>query len=156
MTTRAKINFLQYDFIQYLRNLDSDSKPKFGKMNPQQMVEHFTWAVQLASGKVPVSPINEGEEAEKKYRWMMDLETKFKENTPNQLLPDEPLKITSPSMGDAIDDLEDALAEFVVLFKKDSTLKILNPYFGELDYYEQTQLLYKHGKHHARQFAMEI
>lgn len=153
MTTRQKIKFLQFDFIQFLRELDSAAKPVFGKMNPQQMVEHFTWAVQIAYGKVPVAAINEGELAEKRYRWMMDPETSFKDNTSNSLLPDEPLKVQSPSMGDAIDDLEDAFAEFVAFFQKDASVKVLNSFFGELDYYEQVQLLYKHALHHCRQFG---
>jgi hypothetical protein len=153
MTTREKIKFLQYDFIQFLRVLEPDTKPSFGKMNAQQMVEHFTWAVQIAAGKEVLEPAFGLEQTEKNYRWLMNAETMFKENTPNQLLPDEPLKIKSTSMGDAIDDLEDEIAVFVESFKAEAGRKVVNPFFGELDYYEQSQLLYKHCQHHMTQFG---
>ncbi len=154
MTAKEKIKFLQYTFIQKLREVEPETKPIFGKMNVHQMIEHFIYAVQVASGKIAVSAINEGEKAEKSYRWMMDLETSFKDNTPNPLLPDEPLKPTTPSIGDAIDNLEDELQDFLDIYKNEPGKKVLNAFFGELDYYEQVQLLYKHANHHTRQFAL--
>jgi hypothetical protein len=153
MTAREKLKFLQYDFIQKLRELDANTTPLFGKMNLHQMIEHFTYAVQVAAGKIAVPAINEGEVAEKSYRWMMDLETSFKDNTPNQLLPDEPQPVTTPSIGDAIDNLEDEIQDFLDIYKGEPGKKVQNAFFGELDYYEQVQLLYKHAKHHARQFS---
>jgi hypothetical protein len=152
MTARQKLTFLQYTFIQKLRTIDPNVKAKFGKMNIHQMVEHFCYAVQVAYGKIEVPAINTDEMAEKAYRFMMS-DVPFKDNTPNPLLPDEPQPVTTPSLGDAIDNLEDEFEAFIVYFKAEKDRKVLNAFFGELDYYEQVQLLYKHAKHHLVQFG---
>jgi hypothetical protein len=60
-------------------------------------------------------------------------------------------------MGDAIDNLEDALEAFVDSYKgpnAEPNRRVLNSFFGELSYYEQVHLLYKHANHHARQFGL--
>jgi hypothetical protein len=156
MTAREQLKYIQFTFIQKLRSLPSDTKPSFGKMMPQQMVEHFMWAVNMAKGDIPITAINADETLEKAYRWMMS-DAPFHDNTPNQLVPDEPKLPAARSMGDAIDNLEDAIEAFVASFKgegADITRRVLNPYFGELSYYEQVHLLYKHAMHHARQFGV--
>jgi hypothetical protein len=156
MTAREQLKYIQYTFIQKLRELDHNTKPVFGKMNPHQMVEHFTWAVNIAKGDVKVPVINQDEVLEKAYRFMMS-DAPFRDNTPNSLLPDEPQAPTTPSMGDAIDNLEDALEAFVDSYKgpnAEPNRRVLNSFFGELSYYEQVHLLYKHANHHARQFGL--
>jgi hypothetical protein len=156
MTAREQLKYIQYTFIQSLRELDADTAPKFGKMNPQQMVEHMTYAVNVAKGDIKVPAINADENLEKAYRWMMS-DAPFKDNTPNQLLPDEPIACAEPSMGDAIDSLEDAIEAFVASYKGEGVeagRRVLSPFFGELSYYEQVHLLHKHAQHHARQFGL--
>jgi hypothetical protein len=152
MTARQKLTFIQYTFIQKLRELDPNTKALFGKMNLHQMIEHVSYAMQVAYGKIPVDAINKDEVAEKAYRWMME-DKPFKENTPNALLPDEPIATTTATIGDAIDNLEDDIQAFVDYYKAEPGRKVLNAFFGELDYYEQVQLLYKHTRHHLAQFG---
>ncbi len=154
MTTRDKLKFLQFTFIQQLRGLDAETKPSFGKMNVHQMVEHFAWAVQIANGKMVLeAPTNE--EFVLKAMDFLHSDKAFKDNTPNKLLGEEPAKTTTASIGDAIDNLEDEIADFVAVFKSTPDLKLGHPAFGMLDWYDQVQLLYKHAKHHARQFGLK-
>jgi hypothetical protein len=151
MTARQKLNFLQYDTIQRLRSLDPTTKASFGSMSLHQMIEHLSYAVQVAYGAIPVSAINTGEVLEKSYRFLMS-DKPFKPGTPNSLLP-EPLPApTTPTIGDAIDNLEDDLQAFADYYKGEPTKKVQNAFFGELDYYEQVQLLHKHFIHHLLQF----
>jgi hypothetical protein len=154
MTTRDKLKFLQYTFIQQLRGIDASTKPIFGKMNVHQMVEHFTWAVQIANGKVVLEAPTDEALIEKAMDFLHG-EKMFKDNTPNKLLGEEPAKTTTASIGDAIDNLEDELADFVDVFKKTAGLKFAHPAFGMLDWYDQVQLLYKHAVHHTRQFGIK-
>jgi hypothetical protein len=156
MTAREQLKYIQYTFIQKLREIDPNATPKFGKMSPHQMVEHFIWAVKVAKGEFEVPAINTDENLEKSYRWMMS-DAPFNDNTTNQLLPEEPIATTTPSMGDAIDNLEDELEDFIASYKGEGVeagRRVLNSFFGELSYYEQVHLLYKHAKHHARQFGL--
>ncbi len=153
MTTRDKLKFLQYTFIQQLRNLNADTKPHFGKMNVHQMVEHFVWAVQIANGKVSMEA-NTNEESVERAIEFLHSEKPFRENTPNALLGSEPLATTTASIGDAIDNLEDEFADFVALYKDNTSHKLPHFTFGMLDWYDQVQLLYKHALHHSKQFGL--
>jgi hypothetical protein len=154
MTTRAKLQFLQFTFIQQLRRLDSTTKPLFGKMNVHQMVEHFGWAVQIANNKVKLDAPTDEAVLEKAIRFLHG-DKLFKDNTTNKFLSEEPLPTTTASVGDAIDNLEDEIADFVEVYKNTPDLKIANPTFGMLDWYDQVQLLYKHALHHTRQFGIK-
>jgi hypothetical protein len=152
MTARQKLTFLQQTFIQKLREIDPSAKANFGKMNVQQMVEHMSYAVRVAGGKLEVPAITPEDKLEKYYKWLMSDE-QFKPSTPNSLLPETPAATKCASLGDAIDDLEDDIQAFVDFYKGEPTKKVLNAFYGELDYYEQVQLLYKHSKHHLAQFT---
>jgi hypothetical protein len=156
MTAREQLKFIQFTFIQKLRGLDTNTVPKFGKMNPHQMVEHMVYAVNMAKGDIPTELLNTDEALEKAYRFMMS-DVPFQDNTPNPLLPNEPSAPTTASIGDAIDNLEDAIEAFVASFKGEGAepnRRVLSPFFGELSYYEQVHLLHKHALHHARQFGI--
>jgi hypothetical protein len=60
------------------------TKPLFGKMNVQQMIEHMGYAFRQASGLIPLDALNNEEITAKMYRFMMS-ERPFKDNTPNPL-----------------------------------------------------------------------
>src|SRR5262245_15070329 len=47
-----KENFLRTKFIFLLQKLPADTSPHWGKMNLQQMIEHFSDVVMVASGKI--------------------------------------------------------------------------------------------------------
>src|SRR5688572_23941022 len=47
-----KENFLRTKFIYRLQQLNRDKQPLWGKMNVQQMIEHFTDVMMVASGKI--------------------------------------------------------------------------------------------------------
>ena len=45
------VDFLDFDTIKYkLSTLSEDSKPVFGQMNAQQMIEHLSTVTQIANG----------------------------------------------------------------------------------------------------------
>jgi hypothetical protein len=54
----------------------------------------------------------------------------------------------------SVSDLQMALLEFFRLHEQDATRLTPNPFFGNLDYAEQVQLLHKHALHHLRQFGI--
>ena len=78
----------------------------------------------------------------------------FKENTPNQLLPDVPAPFKHVSMKDAIAELQKEIDHFFSVYEKNSELRNINPFFGNLNFEEQVQLLHKHATHHAKQFGL--
>jgi hypothetical protein len=44
-------SFLQHEVVQAVERLGQASVPRWGRMHPQQMVEHFIWASELSTGQ---------------------------------------------------------------------------------------------------------
>ncbi len=149
----SKETYLKSDFISFLKQLKGDEKGNWGVMNSQQMVEHFADAVKNASGKLILPTLNEGERLQK-YRDFLMSEEPFKENTKNPLIAEEGMQLRQPDMGSAIDKLQKELNYFFEAFTANPGLKTRNPFFGELDYEMNVQLLHKHAIHHLKQFGL--
>lgn len=150
-----KKKFIKEDFIKLLSSLQSEQKGKWGKMNAQQMVEHMSYSFRVASGRHPEKLVYNSEITQKGYNFIMT-EKPFRENTPNQLLPDEPDVMKNKNMIDAIAELQTEIDYFFKVYLVNSELRTINPFFGNLNFEEQVQLLHKHATHHARQFGLEV
>ena len=150
---QAYKSFLENEFIPLLRQLNPYDKGRWGKMHAQQMVEHFEDAVRLASGKVHFPAVGDADTVKKSYDFMMS-DKPFRENTRNPYMGDEPEAYRHETMEEAIENLKHELLDFFHRYEAEPGLRILNPFFGNLDYDEQLQLLHKHAKHHLRQFGL--
>lgn len=147
----SKIDYLQKEYLTVLASIDANSKPVFGKMNVHQMIEHMSYAFRQASGLIPLAAINDDATTQKMYEFMMSDKT-FRDNTPNPYLPNEPTPAVCPSIQESISVLEKDIQRFVSTFENEPEKRILNPFFGNLNYDEWTHLLHKHAQHHLRQF----
>jgi len=150
----SKINFLKGDFIDHLKSLSVESKSTFGKMNAHQMVEHFTDSVRLAYGEIKFESKNPPELRKKMFRFMMS-EKPFRENTPNPNMPDEPQNPRFSTFEESLDELQLAMTSFFNYFEKNKSVRVENPFFGNLNFEEQVHLLHKHALHHLKQFGIE-
>jgi hypothetical protein len=149
----SKEKFLKEEFINLLKQIDVNTKPFFGKMNPHQMIEHMSHAFQIASGKV-VFESNQNEAlTEKMYGFMMS-DKPFKDNTPNPNLGEMPIPPRYNNVKDSLNDLETEILYFFEMFDNTPELRIANPFFGHLNREEQIHLLHKHSLHHLRQFGI--
>ncbi|HWH62315.1 MAG TPA: hypothetical protein VNS50_03545 [Ginsengibacter sp.] len=149
----SKEIFLKKDLVARLKELKGNEKGKWGIMNAQQMVEHFADAVKNANGKLILPLLNEDERLQKSRDFLMS-EQPFKENTKNPLIPEEGFKLRKPDIGSAINKLQKELDFFFEIFEKHPEIKTRNPFFGELDYNMNIQLLHKHALHHLKQFGL--
>ena len=152
METSKEI-FLKEGFIPLLEKLKGDEKGKWGIMSVQQMIEHFADAVKIANGKLIVPALNEGETLQKSRHFLMS-EVPFKENIKNPLIAKEGILLRQRDLPSAINKLKKELDYFFEVFEKHLELKTGNPFFGELDYDMNVQLLYKHAMHHLKQFGL--
>jgi len=148
-----KENFLRTKFIHCLQQLDPSTPPRWGKMSVQQMIEHFAEAVRNACGKNKVEnfyyPI---EQVAAMHEFMMT-DKPFKENTKNPFLGEEPDAARFKTVQAAIGNLQEEFIDFFAAFEKDPQLLVRNPFFGDLNFEQSVQLLYKHAAHHLRQFG---
>lgn len=148
-----KKQFLQTEFIPLLSQLHPEAMGKWGVMNAQQMVEHFADAVKNASGKLQLPVLNSGETLVK-YRAFLMSENPMNENTKNPLMPEVPSAVRAADMPSALQKLQSEVDYFFMVHDQDEHLKNNNPFFGELDYTQQVQLLHKHAMHHLKQFGL--
>jgi hypothetical protein len=151
-----KAQFLKTRFIPLLKQIPSDQQPAWGKLTAQQMVEHFTDSVRIASGKTVVTNIITPEEQLEKMRGFVMSDKPFRENTPNPLMPEVPAPVRNVSFNDAINELNKELNFFFSVFEKNNLQVTRNPFFGDFNYEQNVQLLHKHALHHLKQFGINV
>ncbi len=133
--------FLSQDFLKKIKSIHPSTKGSWGVMNVHDMIEHMSDSFRMASGK--------------------DLYTKIlsdkpmRENTKNSLMGETPADHKHEHIEDAYQELETEIHDFFQAFSHDKTLVVRNPFFGDLNYELWIALLYKHGKHHLRQFGIQ-
>src|SRR5882724_637681 len=150
-----KENFLRTRLIIYMQQLDPDTVPQWGKMNVQQMIEHYGGdAVRCASGRLKIDQIATAPENLERMRAFMMSDKPIRENTKNPLLGEEPPIHRYRTIQAAIGALQQELIYFFEAFERNPKLITRNPFFGDLNFEQNVQLLYKHALHHLRQFGI--
>lgn len=151
-----KENFLRTRLVPMLQQLPADTPSRWGKMNVQQMIEHLAGdAFRTASGRLVFEKILTAPEQLARMRAFMMSEKPFKENTANPLLGVDPIPLRFKTVQGAIGALQQELIHFFETFEKNPLLITRNPFFGDLNFDENVQLLYKHALHHLKQFGVE-
>ena len=151
-----KENFLRTKLVTYLQRLNPDTAAQWGKMSVQQMIEHYAGdAVRNASGRLKIDHIMTPPENLGRMREFMMSNKPFKENTKNPLMHEEPAPLRYKTVQAAIGALQQELIYFFEAFEKKPDLVTRNPFFGDLNFEQNVQLLYKHALHHLRQFGVE-
>lgn len=151
-----KAAFLKHRFIPLLKQIPSDTTPQWGKMTLQQMIEHFSESVRIASGKTVHTEFVFPPELLQKYREFVLSEKPFRENTVNPLMPEVPAPVINVSTEEALIELDKEIKYFFTVFEKNKLQVTRNPFFGDLSYEQNVHLLHKHALHHLRQFGATV
>lgn len=153
MEMNEKLNWLTHSFIELIEKLSAEDKGSWGVMNAQQMVEHMSYSVRQANGKDKRKLLTPMENLERMRTFMLS-DKPFKENTKNSELPAVPYPVRQSSMADAIAELKKEMDDFISYYKLNPGGKLMNPFFGEMNFDEWVHLLHKHATHHAKQFRL--
>jgi hydroxymethylglutaryl-CoA reductase len=148
-----KLNFINNEFPELLKKLAPDTPRKWGQMSPQQMVEHLTSYVRVASGKTPEKVIT-SEEQLPAFKRFLESEKQFRPGTINPLNTGAPNAVRMKDLQAAIDEYLSEMKDFYSIFEMEPGKITAHPSFGELTYDEWILLQYKHLSHHARQFGL--
>lgn len=151
----SKAVFLKSQFVPLLRQIPSDTLPHWGKMTLQQMVEHFSDTMKIASGKTKNEIVTPPEQLQKMRDFLMS-EKPFRENTPNPLMPEVPPPVRNQTITAALDELEAEITYFFSVFEDNHMQETRNPFFGDLNFEQNIHLLYKHALHHLKQFGVMV
>ena len=130
--------------------LRTDIIPLWGKMNPQQMVEHLVDEVQWTNGKIQRICTNPEEEAEGGKQLMVYSDILMPRNF---YAGDLPCTFSYPCLQSALQQLAVELDDFDQYFRIPGA-KATHPLFGPLNYMEWLIWQNKHFSHHLRQFQM--
>jgi hydroxymethylglutaryl-CoA reductase len=135
----------------YLDNIKSDTKPEFGKMSAQHMVEHLAGLYRVAIGKIDLPIFTSDDELPKRKAFLMS-EERISRGIKVPMLPDEPMPLRFETIEIAVEKLKNLWISFNEItplhFKKN------HPVFGSLNYSEWIRALAKHNLHHLSQFNL--
>jgi len=148
-----KEQFLSETWFEYLKTLSGNEKPLWGKLSAQGMVEHMADSVAVAYGKQSYDLQTPVELLEKAKAFAMS-DKEFKPNTHNTLMSEEPAPLRHNNMQDAIEELHQEVTAFFSFYQNTPNHLVSNPFFGDLNYKEWVHLLYKHARHHLKQFGL--
>ena len=138
-----------------MQQLDPSTSPQWGKMSVQQMIEHLGCeALTNANGRLKFDNIMTAPDHLVKMREFLMSEKPFKENTKNPLMGEEPSPLKYKTVQAAIGRLQQELIIFFEVYEKNPELIVRNPFFGDLNFEQNVQLLHKHALHHLRQFGV--
>lgn len=138
-----------------LAKLTPETKPKWGSLTAQQMVEHLEYTYRIASGEIQDFEIATPDKIlEKVQATLYNYEKMPREyNFPLA----EQSKITShkhPDLQTAIEKMLEARENYVAFFKENPEAITKNVVFGELNKFEWYLLERKHLNHHFEQFGI--
>ena len=150
-----RINFVTTGSLEKLENLTQETKPLWGVMNAQEMIEHLTDFFNIATEKVKVELVSPVEQLPRYMEFLMS-EKAFKENTkaPVTLIGEKPMPLRYASLEEAKNHLRKAVADFSEYFEENTERKTLHPVFGTLNFDEWIRLHHKHVVHHLKQFSL--
>lgn len=149
-----KVSFLRHRFTALLKQLPTETPPRWGKMTLQQMIEHFADSVRISSGKTVYTDVHTAPENLQRARDFLMSDKPFRENTLNPLMPEVPAPVKNHSVEESVTELQTELDFFFTVFEKNNLQVTRHPIFGDLNYEQNIQLLYKHALHHLRQFGV--
>ncbi len=148
-----KIRFLREQYIPLLRKLQGNEKGQWGVLSAQGMVEHMTESVAIAWGRIKQTPYTSADLLPR-YREFALSDKEFKPDTKNAYMDAGPAPLLNVNMREAIEELETELSFFFRYYSDFPEATAVNPFFGRFNFAEWLHLLYKHARHHLKQFGL--
>ncbi len=154
---KPQINWVDFsnenEITSQLNKLTNTSKPIFGSMSAQQMIEHLSAVTQIANGNWDIE-VFVSEEKNKRRKPFLNTENELQVGFRASFLSENPTPLKFSSIEDAIDDLTHQIQFFFEVFEKDTSRAIVHPFFGELDFEYWKKFQVKHFTHHFKQFGL--
>ena len=135
--------------------LTEDTKPKWGVMTPQHMLEHMEYTYRIASGEIQDFDIATPEKILEKVHASLYSYDKFPHGTNFPELEKDKLdSLKHPDLATAKDKFLKAREAYLAYFKENPEAKLKNMVFGEMNRYEWYLMERKHLNHHFEQFGL--
>ena len=149
------MEFIEIDISEIIPKLDkltSETKPLWGEMSSQRMVEHLTDTIKIASGKIKF-PLEIPEDKIEKMQAFLDSDKPMARGI---VVPfakkDEALRNEEIEL--AIDEFLLEWLDFDEHYAENESRTEAHPYYGQLNYEQWCRLHSKHLTHHFEQFGI--
>ncbi len=140
---------------ELLNKLTENSKPTWGIMTPQHLLEHLEYTYKIASGKIQDFEVTTPEKYLEKTHASLYSYDKFPRNTNFPMLEKDTLdKLNYPDLATAKEKFLEEREAYKTFFKANPDAKLNNLVFGEMNRYEWYLLERKHLNHHFEQFGL--
>ncbi len=136
-----------------LKALTLESKPIFGSINAQQMIEHLSTLTRIANGNWNAGIFAEDEKSAGRKSFL-DTENELCAGFRSSFLSEKMMLTKFNSIKEATDDLINQTAIFFEVFEKDPKRTVVHPFFGELSFEYWKKFQIKHFTHHFKQFGL--
>lgn len=138
-----------------LSKLTKDTKPKWGNLTPQHMIEHLEYTYRIASGEIQDFEIVTPEKIlEKVKNTLYNYEKMPREHMFPLAKESRITELKYSNLEEAINKLNEARDSYLEYFKENPNAITKNVVFGELNRYEWYLLERKHLNHHFEQFGL--
>lgn len=137
-----------------LRSITASTKPLWGKMTAQHMIEHLCQAVKISNGKLINTECMNPDEKLSILKRFLNSSRPLPQNFVNTVVGSELKPLTNQNISEAINELEREINEIDKFFDLNIEAKPINPTFGPLNKDEWIQFHKKHFTHHMKQFGL--
>lgn len=141
-----------------LENLRNDTKPVWGIMTAQHMIEHLTMAVQSSTGKIVfdryITPEDRLAISKRFLNSSRPLPKLFVNEVISEVIGEGLIPLINNDLSAAIGELRKEVKYFDEYFRINPEAKPINATFGPLDHDEWIVFHNKHFTHHLTQFGL--
>lgn len=137
-----------------IRKLNVNAKPLWGKMSPQNIIEHLTGSLKMSTGKTIVKRYTTPEEAITIKSKLIDSPAAIPEGVKNPLLTGEAPALIHKDMDTAIAELFQEIDHFKTYYKQNPNAVHTHLRMGELTHGEWLIMHNKHFTHHFKQYGL--
>ena len=142
-----------HEKLVLLKELKIDTKPIWGKMTPQHMIEHLIASFQIAIGELNVGCFNPPEKLPTLKKYLLSSRPLPKDFV-NPIIGADLKPLRFAALSESISVLEEYIKKYYECFDNDPNLVTINPTFGELNKTEWDVFHEKHMTHHFSQFGL--
>jgi hypothetical protein len=150
---RLRESFIRDGLLEALGALRDTSRPGWGKMTAQQMVEHLEWSFEVSTGQARVDCPIPAERREKMKAFLYHNRPSPPEFMNPALVQGLP-PLRHPSLTEAKGALRVEVDRFFRCSATDPGAIHTHPVFGPIGVEEWSRTHFKHGYHHLLQFGL--
>ena len=137
-----------------LDNLRGESKPQWGKMTAQHMVEHLILVVQSSNGSLAIEEFMTPPDRLEIAKKILMSSRPLPKNFVNTIVGEGLKPLRYPNFNSATNKLYEEIERFEKFYEDNPNSKPVNATFGPLNKNEWIQFHKKHFKHHFDQFGL--